>query len=294
MTGVHSVAVAEVPPRASRLPPPLSKPKPEPGLGVARQSVHTPASPAVFLPSQPPSPAPPSLIVCARVFVTVGRGDSGIMACAGAAALAAVGAPLPALSVRPRGGSTIAAAAARLGPGEPASPRRALPPAALPPAVQAAVAAPGASRMSYQGSLSYEDQLKREMLERQWQQQVQQPPAAAVAAPPAAPADAPDLDKLMGMLNDLTKFTAEVDDVADEAEELTNLSVRPSRGGLLADRRRWCCPPGVCRHQAWVLRASTSAVSAGCPCCPGLPSASHLPSTPPHALSPCRRRRQSG
>lgn len=288
MTGVHSVALAEVPPRASRLPLPLSKPKPEPGLGVARQSVHTPASPAVFLPSQPPSPAPPSPIVCARVFVTVGRGDSGTMACAGAAALAAVGAPLPALSVRPRGGSTIAAAAARLGPGEPASPRRALPPAALPPAVQAAVAAPGAARMSYQGSLSYEDQLKREMLERQWQQQVQQPPAAAaaaVAAPPAAPADAPDLDKLMGMLNDLTKFTAEVDDVADQAEELTNLSVRPIWGvvggppPLVLPAGFAGTKPGCC------MRAGVPCLLAALAALAALASHQHLTS-PPRPLTP--------
>ena len=150
--------------------------------------------------------------------------------------LAAVGAPLPALSVRPRGSSTIAGAAARLGPGEPARPRRAPPAAALPPTV-AAVAAPGAPPLSFKAphTHSFTDQLTREVLERSWQQDAQQPPAeaAAVAAPPASPAaptDAPDLDKLMGMLNDLTKFTAEVDMTADEAAELTNLSVRP-RGG---------------------------------------------------------------
>lgn len=164
-----------------------------------------------------------------------------------AGALAAVGAPLPALSVRPRGSSTIAGAAARLGPGEPASPRRAPPAAALPPTV-AAVAAPGAPPLSFKAphTHSFTDQLTREVLERSWQQDAQQPPAeaAAVAAPPAPPTDAPDLDKLMGMLNDLTKFTAEVDMTADEAEELTNLSVRP-RGGAGAGCRlhpaRNCC-----------------------------------------------------
>ncbi|PRW34041.1 RNA polymerase sigma factor [Chlorella sorokiniana] len=159
-----------------------------------------------------------------------------------AGALAAVGAPLPTLSVRPRGTSTIAGAAARLGPGEPASPRRAPPAAALPPTV-AAVA--GVPPLSYKGPPSHgftSDQLTREVLERSWQQDAQQPPAeaAAVAAPPAppaaVPADAPDLDKLMGMLNDLTKFTAEVDMTADEAEELTNLSAEEAE--RLADQAR--------------------------------------------------------
>ena len=179
------------------------------------------------------------------------------MAALAGAALATPGA-LPALRVRPRGSTLTAAAAARLGPGEPpASPRRAPPAAALPPAVQAAVLANGPLAAGA-SPLSYEDQLARERLERQWQQQNQQPPAApadggdaaaaAVAAPPAAPAPAAgeaaafDLDQVMGMLNDFSNLSAELDMAADEAEELTDLSVGGE--GCGSEGSEGCAPGG--------------------------------------------------